>query len=100
VFDNPELRSLVLPTLRADFAVCETYVHEPTEPLSISISAFGGTADDEVSREQVEGWREQTSSAFSLRMFHGHHFFFLGGARTTFLAALAQDLRSLLDGLR
>ena len=88
-----------MPTLRADFSVCETYVHELGEPLAISISAFGGTTDGEVSREALEGWREQTSTAFSLRILPGNHFFFLGSARTAFLAALSDDLRSLLDAL-
>jgi surfactin synthase thioesterase subunit len=100
VFENPELRSLVLPTLRADFSVCETYVHEPDEPLAISISAFGGAADNEVSHEQLEGWRAQTSASFALRIFPGKHFYFVGDARTTFLSALSQDLAGLLDELR
>ena len=100
VFENPELRSLVLPTLRADFSVCETYVHEPDEPLAISISAFGGAADNEVSQEQLEGWRTQTSASFGLRIFAGNHFYFLGPARTAFLSALSHDLGALLDELR
>jgi len=100
VFENPELRSLVLPTLRADFSVCETYVHEPEERLAISISAFGGAADNEVSQEQLEGWRAQTSASFGLRIFAGNHFYFLGHARTTFLSALSHDLGALLDELR
>lgn len=100
VFENPELRSLVLPTLRADFAVCETYVHEPDEPLAIPISAFGGAADNEVSREQLEGWRAQTSASFRLRIFAGKHFYLLGDARTALLAALSDDLGALLDELR
>lgn len=99
VFENPELRSLVLPTLRADFAVCETYIHESDALLPISISAFGGAADNEVSQEELEGWREQTSASFSLRIFPGNHFF-LGGARTRFFSALTHDLRTLLDELR
>jgi surfactin synthase thioesterase subunit len=100
VFENPELRSLVLPMLRADFAVCETYVHEPDEPLAISISAFGGAADNEVTQEQLNGWHTQTSAAFGLRIFAGNHFYFLGDARTAFLSALSHDLGALLDDLR
>jgi surfactin synthase thioesterase subunit len=99
VFENPELRSLVLPTLRADFAVCETYVHEPDEPLAISISAFGGASDNEVSPGQLLGWRTQTSASFGLRIFPGNHFYFLGGARTAFLSALSHDLGVLVDEL-
>jgi medium-chain acyl-[acyl-carrier-protein] hydrolase len=99
VFENPELRSLVLPTVRADFSACETYVHEPGEPLAISIRAFGGVTDNKVSQEQLEGWRQQTSASFGLRVFSGNHFYFLGPARTAFLSTLSHDLGALLDEL-
>src|SRR5207244_548641 len=33
VLQDPELMQLVLPTLRADFALCETYVYTPEAPL-------------------------------------------------------------------
>ena len=80
--------------------MCETYVHEPDEPLALSISAFGGAADNKVSEEQLNGWRTQTSASFGLRTFAGNHFYFLAGARTAFLSALSHDLGVLLDELR
>jgi surfactin synthase thioesterase subunit len=97
VLENAELRLLVLPTLRADFAACETYVHARAEPLSIPITAFGGLSDAKVSREQLAAWREHTRDVFSLRMFPGNHFFFADRARAAVIAALAQDLSDLLD---
>src|SRR5689334_20484357 len=39
VLDHPELRSLLLPLLRADFTLCETYRHEVADPLECPIVA-------------------------------------------------------------
>ena len=42
---HPELMTLTLPTLRADFTVYETYVYRDGPPLECPISAFGGNDD-------------------------------------------------------
>ncbi|HZL96669.1 MAG TPA: alpha/beta fold hydrolase [Vicinamibacterales bacterium] len=75
VFEHGELRALMLPLLRADFAVCETYAHEADAPLECPITAFGGHHDHEVNRRELEAWREQTRAEFSLRLIPGGHFF-------------------------
>jgi len=71
---NPELMQLMLPALRADFAVCQNYAYRPEPPLECPISVFGGLGDS-TDREMLEDWREQTRAAFSLHMFPGDHFF-------------------------
>src|SRR4029077_19602834 len=58
--DNDELMHLLLPTLRADFSVCETYAFVPGPLLTCAISAFGGLGDDTVSGSDLDTWREQT----------------------------------------
>lgn len=75
VLDHPELMQLMLPLLRGDFSVCETYDYQVEPPLNCPISAFGGLGDEEVPREQLEPWRAQTTAAFSLHMLPGDHFF-------------------------
>lgn len=96
VLQNAELMRLVLPILRADFAICETYVHSTQEPLDCPISAFGGLQDSEVSYDSLAAWRDQTNSSFTLKMFPGNHFF-LHSARSLILSAVSQDLTRLLD---
>lgn len=91
VVESPELMELLLPILRADFAVCETYQHKDDEPLHCPISAFGGLGDEHVSRENLMAWREHTLAAFSLRMFPGDHFYLHTG-RPLLLRALSQEL--------
>jgi medium-chain acyl-[acyl-carrier-protein] hydrolase len=75
VLDHPELRALVLPILRADFSICETYRYEDGPPLRCQIAAFGGLSDPYVSHDDLAAWREQTASAFSIHMLPGDHFY-------------------------
>jgi medium-chain acyl-[acyl-carrier-protein] hydrolase len=58
----------------------------------VPITAFGGVDDDEVSREDVEGWAAQTTRDFRLRMIPGGHFF-LQTDRERLLAEVAAELR-------
>lgn len=94
VTEHPELLQLILPTLRADFAVCETYEYRTESPLDCPISVYGGLGDTEVPRQRLETWREETSGAFSLRMFPGDHFY-LNNSPALLLQTLAQELAAL-----
>jgi medium-chain acyl-[acyl-carrier-protein] hydrolase len=91
VLQNAELMQLVLPIVRADFAVCETYVYSTEEPLDCPISAFGGLQDGEVSYDDLAAWRDQTNSSFTLSIFPGNHFF-VQSARELILLAVSQKL--------
>jgi len=75
VLDNPELMALVLPALRADFAMCEGYVASPNARLACPISVFGGDADT-LERSELGRWREASSVATRIQMVPGDHFFF------------------------
>jgi medium-chain acyl-[acyl-carrier-protein] hydrolase len=75
VLEHPELMALMLPLLRADFEAVETYRYEEGRPLGCRVSAYGGLRDLAVAREHLDGWREQTTGDFVLRMFDGDHFF-------------------------
>ena len=92
VLEEVELMQIMLPILRADFAVYETYVYTTEPLLSCPISAFGGLHDHRVSRGDLEAWRDQTSGSFSLRMFAGDHFF-LNTTQPLLLQMLSQELR-------
>lgn len=91
VLEHPELMQLMLPLLRADFEVVKTYCYLVEPPLDCPLSAFGGLQDTEAQREHLEGWREQTTPNFTLRMFDGDHFF-IQQAEPVLLRALAQEL--------
>ena len=94
VLDNPELMSLMIPLLRADFSVTATYEYTPEPPLDCRITAYGGLGDEEAGRAQMEPWREHTAAEFTLRMLPGDHFF-LHSQQPLLLRALAQELERL-----
>jgi len=99
VRESPELMQLMLPVMRADFAVFESYVYAPAEPLACPISVFGGRADQRVAQEHLAGWREHTRSTCTLRLFEGGHFYWQDeGNRAALLAAIAQELQPWLNG--
>jgi len=94
VLQHAELMRLLTPVLRADFAVNETYVFRPEEPLDLGISAFGGLGDAEVTREDIVGWSEHARGVFRLRMLPGDHFF-LHSARDLITETVARDLAEI-----
>jgi medium-chain acyl-[acyl-carrier-protein] hydrolase len=98
VLEHPELMALILPLLRADFSVSESYVYEDEPPLDCPISVYGGLADAHAPREDLEAWRRQTTQDFALRMLEGDHFF-INTARPVLLGALARELYRLLGEL-
>jgi medium-chain acyl-[acyl-carrier-protein] hydrolase len=74
VLQNSELLELILPGLRKDISVCETYRYQPEEPLTCPIHVLGG-ADDDVPQEHLDAWRQQTCANFALTILPGDHFF-------------------------
>ncbi|MDR4461478.1 MAG: alpha/beta fold hydrolase [Nitrospirales bacterium] len=75
VLEHPEMMQLVLPALRADFSLRDTYRYVAEPPLRCAISVFGGTEDVGVGKERLEPWKAQTSKWFQLCLFQGDHFF-------------------------
>ena len=65
----------MLPVLRADVLVLETYRYRSEAPLDCPMSCFGGERDTQLPQEDIEAWREETRGPFKLRMFSGNHFF-------------------------
>lgn len=91
VVDDEEMMALLMPGLRADVTLCETYVHRDEEPLDVPLTVFGGSDDARVSREELEGWARHTRAGMELQIFPGHHFF-LKTHRDAVVAAIADRL--------
>src|ERR1700674_3490310 len=75
VLENEELMQLMLPTLRGDFQLAETYQAPGPVALTCPVIAFGGTHDPDVSRSDLEAWRKISNGDFRLHMLEGGHFF-------------------------
>jgi medium-chain acyl-[acyl-carrier-protein] hydrolase len=92
VLADKELLGIMLPILRADFAVHETYAYADEPPLDVPITAFGGIDDPTVPEDGLDAWRHQTRKGFRRLMFPGDHFY-LNKARAALTRAIAEDLR-------
>jgi medium-chain acyl-[acyl-carrier-protein] hydrolase len=94
----PELRALLLPTLRADITLCETYEYSSEPPLDCPIVAFGGRDDQETPIEALQSWRMQTRAGFEMKRFEGGHFY-LEAALPEILEIMDSKLETMLDSL-
>src|ERR1035437_3567512 len=91
VLDDPALMRAILPALAADAALYRNYVYAEAPPRPIPVRAYGGADDPNVRREHLDGWAEQTTASFAVRVFPGGHFY-LTAVRAPFLQALETDL--------
>ena len=98
VLDHPDLMELMLPLLRADFALGDTYVFSVRPLLSCPITVLGGLRDPCESRAELQAWGELTSGPFSLRMFPGDHFF-LHSDELRLLEVIGRVLQQTCDSL-
>jgi medium-chain acyl-[acyl-carrier-protein] hydrolase len=72
---DTEMMELILPIVRADFALCDSYMFDPQPTLTCPIFAFGGLEDPDITREDVAAWGQLTSGGFRSCMLAGDHFF-------------------------
>ncbi|NYT94593.1 thioesterase II family protein [Salinispora sp. H7-4] len=75
-YDNAELRELLLPPLRADYALIEGYWPATPAPVRAAITAYVGDRDPGCTPERVRGWSDLTAPGrFELHSFPGDHFY-------------------------
>jgi medium-chain acyl-[acyl-carrier-protein] hydrolase len=94
VLQNDELLDLMLPTIRADFELCETYEYHQEPLLECPMTIYGGLEDHKVGAERLAAWSEMTMGACEIRMFPGGHFYF-NSSPAVFLRTFVGDLLRL-----
>ncbi|KAB8143140.1 thioesterase [Chloroflexia bacterium SDU3-3] len=98
ILQNEELMKVMLPTLRADFELCDTYEHRTEPPLECPLAIFGGLDDVRISTADLEEWPRHAGAGCSLTMLPGGHFF-LHSAQAQLCGAIADSLQQHLDAL-
>ncbi|WP_406841547.1 thioesterase II family protein (plasmid) [Streptomyces sp. AHU1] len=76
-YEVPELRELLLPSLRADLRALAVYRPKHRAPLRTPITACGGDTDPGCAPTNLSSWQEATAGGFSTRIFPGDHFYLL-----------------------
>lgn len=96
VLENPELMRMISATLRADFAIAETYRAAERPPLSYPMTVFGGLEDTLAPREDLEAWKIHTTGSFDLWQLPGDHFF-IHTSDSLILRILSRELTRVIN---
>lgn len=75
ILHNEDLREIILPGLRSDFRVAETYGPREVIPVDCPVTALTGNADPSVRLDAVRSWGDVAKTDFATRVFPGGHFF-------------------------
>ncbi|MEU2564426.1 alpha/beta fold hydrolase [Streptomyces longispororuber] len=77
LLDDPDVREMVLPAIRADYRLIETYRPDLEARLRCPLAVFSGDQDPDVGPEDIEAWREVSTrtDAFFSRVLPGDHFY-------------------------
>lgn len=73
---RPEMIGALLPILRSDLKLAETYQYHAEPPLDIPIIASRGSRDSFVSNEELTAWESQSTIGCQTLEFLGGHFYF------------------------
>jgi medium-chain acyl-[acyl-carrier-protein] hydrolase len=84
ILENAEFIDVLLPMIRSDFKLAETYRFRPQAPLCCPVTTFGGRQDSEVTQDDLEAWTHHTTGAFKVHLLPGDHFF-VNSSRTRLL---------------
>jgi medium-chain acyl-[acyl-carrier-protein] hydrolase len=91
ILQNEELMQAMLPTLRADFELCDAYSYYEEPPLACPFVIFGGQDDVRVGSGDLQQWTMHSSASSRLSILPGSHFF-LHSAQQQLLTEISQDL--------
>ncbi|MFI1227162.1 MULTISPECIES: thioesterase II family protein [unclassified Streptomyces] len=91
--DDPAVREMVLPALRADFEIAGTYRASEPLPLRCPVVAYAGDQDPGVSERDMRLWSEVAGHEFDLRMMPGGHFYLVAEQQS-----LQRDISRRLNG--
>jgi medium-chain acyl-[acyl-carrier-protein] hydrolase len=101
VLEHRELMELLLPMIRADFQLIETYRYRAGHPLDLALTVFVGDADAQAVQESAPHWQKETVGTCDVHRFKGGHFFIntdrdavLSCLKTTLLGMIAQSAES------
>ncbi|SHG96215.1 thioesterase II family protein [Streptoalloteichus hindustanus] len=86
ILDNPALRALVLPAVRADYHLLGAYRPAVLPTTSAPVTVLRGADDPMTSEADAAAWARLTTGGFTLRTFPGDHFYLVPGERDVLIA--------------
>jgi pyochelin biosynthetic protein PchC len=74
---NPDLVDVLVPMIRADYRLTETYRRADPLPVHSAVLAVGGNSDPDLSVEDLERWSAVARGRCEVLTFPGDHFYLL-----------------------
>lgn len=96
ILNNEEIIDSMMPTLRADFSLHETYRYLEEERLDSPMTILGGLQDNVVRRSELQGWKDKTQKTAKVKLFPGGHFF-IDTHRQFLLKAIKDELEGIIE---
>jgi surfactin synthase thioesterase subunit len=91
ILNEPELMAVMLPILRADISIVESYRFTEGELLKCPTMVSAGVDDATVGFDQLMGWQRHVNSPFDVQIFPGGHFYPDGPLISAISAALTKS---------
>ncbi|MBN2534294.1 MAG: thioesterase [Spirochaetales bacterium] len=77
ILNNPDFIKILLPILRKDFQLIESFEYSEGMKLHCPLTIFGGKDDRAVPVNKLEGWDRVTLEKANIQLFPGNHFYFI-----------------------
>ena len=75
ILNNSEMMELILPTIRADFRLCDHYKLKDQTPIQCPIHVFAGSQDAQTLLDSTYAWSLRSKAPVDVQVFSGGHFF-------------------------
>ncbi len=92
LLNDPELRAIFLPILRADLALVEDFRYVAGPKVDFPVVALAGEEDASVTSAGLAGWGELTRREFHCERLPGGHFYHLAEGQAKLLALIGDRL--------
>jgi surfactin synthase thioesterase subunit len=78
LLDDPAMMTFLMPRLRADFEISDSYQHPPRPPIPVPITVLAGRDDPDLDIGELGRWGELTTEGVEVHVFDGGHFYHVG----------------------
>jgi surfactin synthase thioesterase subunit len=95
VLANPELLEILVPMIKSDFAMSETYVGSTLSGLTCPVWAIGSKDDIWLDSNSLNLWNYVTTGQFETKWFEGDHFYLNSSSQADLLLFISEELRRI-----
>lgn len=94
VLSSTEMMDMVLPALRGDLEIDDTYRTTAKPVVECPLTVVGGLRDKEAPPDDLTAWSLYTSGSFALHLVDGDHFFPFNESRSRAIRIVTEALSS------